>query len=48
MGDLHFYYHKQYRNIIPFLGVNALNGATSISTLKHTSGVYADMIVSMP
>lgn len=31
-GDLHFYYHKQYRNIIPFFGVNALNGATSIST----------------
>ena len=32
-GDLHFYYHKQYRNIIPFFGVNALKGATSISTL---------------
>lgn len=32
MGDLHFYYHKQYRNIIPFFGVNALNGATFIST----------------
>ena len=31
-GDLHFYYHKQYRNIIPFFGVNALNGATFIST----------------
>ena len=25
-GDLHFYYHKQYRNIIPFFDVNALNG----------------------
>ena len=34
-GDLHFYYHKQYRNIIPFFGVNALNGATSISTQRR-------------
>ena len=33
-GDLHFYYHKQYRNIIPFFGVNALKGATSISTCE--------------
>ena len=39
-GDLHFYYHKQYRNIIPFFGVNALNGATSISTaLKNLYAV---------
>ena len=33
-GDLHFYYHKQYRNIIPFFGVNALKGAISISTAR--------------
>ena len=48
MGDLHFYYHKQYRNIIPFFGVNALKWATSISTDNHFIKTVSSFYVSMP
>ena len=48
MGDLHFYYHKQYRNIIPFFGLNALNGATFISIERAKVGANPLVLCQCP